>query len=280
MPVRLAYWFGPLADLRRLPAIKTDGEVRDTLTRTTADQTSLSGIPRRDLLGVGKAWEFEWRTVTALAPANVAVDVVNFEWLATTIEAQRYPGAPDLYLRSPSWPNLLPASVRPFDSANWTVTLGRAQFIAPVGVTQISRGKVPCEVGEQLAASIEARSTSLSTATTLTYGFRWYNNLGNLVSDATVTSATLPNSASNPAVLSTTQTAPAGAVSCAMIATSSGANATLSRPRITRSGEPGSWFPPGGTARVIVDGDLEVTWVSATDANVRVRLLEAGAVVN
>jgi hypothetical protein len=267
---RLAFWFGPLAAMNRLPAIHLDKVVTADRARVVGRQDTVGGVPRRDVLAVRGVWAFEWARLLR----------EEWAWIDEMWQAGLHGSAlPDLYLRSPHEANLLPSSSAPFlgtptipgqppspAAMSWFFnnSLGRR--------TQTSLGRVPCEAGEQLVARAFVRANGTLT-TPVNVGLRTVDAI-NAQTD-TVSAFTAPANSSPFLDVAATVTVPAGAVYCQLYVSFTSADGRVALPRITRVGEPGTWTPAGGSARVVMD-DFSVRWVSPTEADVTLRLIEAG----
>lgn len=270
---RLAFWFGPLAAMGRLPAIDVDSVVQAQPGRVIGSQNTVGGLPRRDVLGMRRTWQFQWRRLLRS----------EWSWLEELWQAEQY-GATlgDYYLRSPHEANVMSSGAAPFGGTpsrpglpptpaalSWSFNLaaGRRQ--------QFSAGLVPCEVGEVLVARAFVGSSTGSTRS-VNVGLRTFTSSGGENGDVFAT-FTAPTNLSAFLDAAHSVTIPAGTVACKLLVDFLDGDGRVCLPRITRGGEDGGYTPPGGSARVVMDDDgLQVSWVSPTEADVTLRLVEAG----
>jgi hypothetical protein len=261
---RLAYWFGPLQQMGRLPAIDVGSRVQAAPRRTVASSTSVGGVPRRDVLGVGMVWRFQWERLL----------VSEFGWLFDLWDLTRYGVAPDLYVRDAHAANLLPAAGPAFPAA---VIAGPSAAVPAwsVGPGQLMNGVIPVEPGESLTVSAQVRSAA--GAGNVTIGWTTVPTPNGVVTSPQTTVAVAAASGAF-AEVAHTSTVGANTVAVRPFVAAVSVNPVVARPRLTRGGEPATYEAPGGTGRVVMD-DLTREWVSATEADVTLRLLEAGYVV-
>lgn len=251
-----AYGLGPLEGFTRIPAIQFGANPVSLDADTFADQTSVGGVHRRDLIGSRKQWEIPWRT---LLESEIA-------WLIAVHQGQRRGTAPAIYFRDGTYPNLLPPRV----------SFGVPSGVGPDGISPAwtatgaavahTGGIVPVDASESLTVAVSAiRSTGTET---VTVALRWVDAAGVQVSESTGT-ATVGTTWTT---VSATGTRPATARGVLARVTATVA-VSYSQPRIRFTGT--TWFPPGGSARVLLDPP-EFTQVSPTETDVKLTLSEVG----
>lgn len=251
-----AWGLGPLEGFRRIPAIQVGQDPEFGDDDIAAEQTSVTGRVRRQILGSRRSWSLKWRGLFA----------DEAEWLLTLQYGQRYPSAPSLHLRDGTWSNLLPSRAR-FN--------GAPTEVGPDGVSPawtsasfMTDGVVPIDTGESVTVTYDARRRAAGTSTS-TPRIQWLDAAGANLSLATGAGVSVGTTWTTVSVTATRPSDARGAT----VGLAAGTVVSVSRPRLTLSGT--AWSPPGGSARVSV-ADLDLTRTSPTETDVRLRLVEVG----